>query len=310
MFKTLTEWITTTPSIQDDYNTWETWQQHQPASHFERSDIFRYYLTQRPRFQLPLFSCMHNNNSKYYIYCFGDFASLLVNPNESSNITDYLILLLDFYDICKGYSRRLIWDPPGIAILREVIIKRNLLPLQQYDFMQYAYPYNTVHAHTVTQYSLSTFIMRLVSHYMSYISMRQRYPCIRLLVCQQCYDNSIFGIPRHHEPSIPSPILAKSLVPLESQNPESNNSEPSSTKIITVPIKKIKSDDDTRGVSWPQDQATCLRCKTCARVTENIWGDFHTCLDCHLKRICVICGNKAVIIAADYLPRCENHQDK
>jgi hypothetical protein len=281
MFKTITNWITrTNTSAQDEWTTWEEWQRHQYPSHYEKSDIFQYYLSSRPQFQPPKYSCVTGYNSKYYIYCFGDFAALLVNPHGGANIIEYFSLLLDVYDICKGCSRRVIGDPIGIAILREVIIKRKLDPLQKCDFNNYAYPYNKIHAHTVTQYSLSTLIMLLVSNYLNHIATRGHYPSINSSLCQKAYDECIFG----------SPIAL-----------------PTTSSPVTIQQIKPKN-EETHGFSWPRDQASCLRCKTCSRVTENIWGNFDSCLDCHLKRICSICGGQAVIITTDGFPKCAIHQ--
>jgi len=288
MFKTLTNWITgTNISVQDEWNTWKDWQRHQASSHYEKSDIFQYYLSYRPEFQPPRYSCIDAYNSQYYIYCFGDFASLLINPNGTGNLIDYFSLLLDVYDICKGYSRRLTGDPACISMLRKVITKRKLDPLQKCDFNQYGYPYNEIHAHTVSQYSLSTLIMLLVSNYISNVTVRGHYPNINVNLCQKAFENCVFG----------SPIV------LSSQK----TSMPITIQQQLLPKPKV---EDKHGFSWPRDQAStsCLRCKNCNRITENLWGNFQACLDCHLKRICSVCGHQAVVIALDGFPKCNNHK--
>lgn len=276
MFKTITNLIPWSKStIKDEWSTWEEWQRHRNPSHYEKSDIFHYYLANRPIFSPPKNAC-HNN--KHYIYCFGDFSAILVTPTGGENALEYLILLVDIYDVCKGVSRRLLTgDPPCITLVRNVIRKRNLTLLQSFDFYQYEYPYCQIHAHTVAQYSLSTLLMRFISHYMSYIDIRKSYPMIDIALCQKACHDCVFG----------TPIF--------------QTSSP-----ITIPFRPKL--DEVRGSSWPSDNKTCLKCAKCKRVTENIWGDFDVCLDCHSKRICSVCGEKAVIISHDDLPKCNLHK--
>lgn len=285
MLKTLTDWITwTNTTIQEEWNTWEEWQRHQQPSHYEKSEIFQYYLTMRTNFQPPTDSCITAYNSKYYIYCFGDFAALLVNPHGGGNILDYITLLIDMYDVCKGVSRRLKGDPTCITVLREIITRRTLDPLQKLHLDQYAYPYNTIHAHTVAEYSLSTLIMRLISHYISKTSTRGYYPNILSSLCQTAYTSCNFG----------APVII--------------STPKGSAAISIIQPQKTKS-DDIRGCSWPQDKSKYFRCKICTRMTENLWGNFNACVDCHLKRICSVCGSQAVIISNDGLPKCAFHQN-
>lgn len=277
MFKTITDLIPwSKSSVKDEWCTWTAWQNCQNPSHYERSNIFHYYLTSRPIFR-PQKNACHQN--KHYVYCFGDFSALLVTPSGGENALEYLVLLVDVYDVCKGVSRKFITgDPPCITLLREVIRKRSLNALQSFDFYQYEYPYGEIHAHTVAQYSLSTLLMRFVSHYMSYVDIRKSYPAIEIGVCQKACSDCVFG----------TPIF--------------QTSSP-----IGIPCKP-KLDEIRGSSSWPMDNKTCLRCVKCKRVTENIWGDFDCCLDCHSKRICSVCGEKAIIISTDDLPKCNLHK--
>lgn len=283
--KTLTDWITwTNTTAQDEWNTWEEWQRYRQPSHYEKSDIFQYYLSVRSNFQPPTDSCISAYNSKYFIYCFGDFASLLVNPHGGGNILDYITLLLDVYDVCKGLSRRIKGDPNCIYLLREVVMKRKLDHLQRYNFDQHDYPYNIIHGHTVAQYSLSTLIMRFIAHYLSQTSTRGYYPNILSSSCQEAYTNCNFG----------APVML---------------STPKGSAPISIIQPQKSKPEEIRGSSWPQDYSKCYRCKVCTRMTENIWGKFDTCVDCHLKRICSVCGSQAVIISNDGLPKCSFHQE-
>ncbi len=287
MFKTMTDFITWTTSTtlpKDEFDTWEIWQNQQLPTHYEKSDIFQYYLSVRPRYCPPRNSCINDHNHRYYVYCFGDFSSLIVNPLGYNDIIGYIILLLDIYDVCKGFSRRLKGDPNCIALLREVIRKRSIDPILKHDLSQYDYPYNRIHAHTVAQYSLSTLLMKFIIHYLASNGVKGNYSTITLPICQTTYNDQIFGAPK----STSNPLAKSSPININ-QNAPSN--------------KEMKVH------SWPQDQSKLFRCKVCTRVTENIWGDFDACMDCHLKRICSICGVRAVIIATDGLPKCIAHQE-
>jgi|SRR5437868_3358928 len=287
MLNVLSNWIPwSSYTPQEEWNTWLEWQKNQPISLFEKSDIFQYYLSRRPNFQPPQYSSVTLYNSKYYIYCFGDFTTLLLNPHGGGNATEFINLIIDIYDVCKGYSRRLAGDPNGITILRESMNKLSLVPLQNHDFTQYNYPYQNIHAHTVAQYSLSTLLMRLISHYMSNVSTVGYYSSICIKTCQKTMEKNTFG----------KPIIISS-------------STNKTTASISIQQQKPKS-DEFRGHSWPRDQITCLRCKSCDRVTENVWGNFSVCIDCHLKRICSVCGSQAIIIGADNFPKCYYHQEK
>lgn len=389
MFKTITGWITWTNSVEDEWNTWIEWQRQQHPTHYEKSDIFQYYLSMRQTFRPPQNSCMNGYNSKYYIYCFGDFSSLLVNPIGNGNIIHYIHLLLDVYDICKGYLRRFKGEPACITMLRNVTLNQSLIPLKTYDFSTNAYPYISIHAHTVAQYSLSTLIMRFVAHYMSQIS-HKYYPNILVSSCQEAYTNYKFG----KIGNIQSPLFLKEPVALTISKPNvypiniNQNEKFKHTEQRDYPLRQdysrhytetsekediihrggsvvhdetvadkkgIVTDNrgtviDNRGIvvdnnggilthkegivvdngetiidkggtvidnggtvstsiKLPVSFTKYFRCRTCTRVTETIWGNFDTCLDCYLKRICSICGSQAAIISSDGLPKCSLHVD-
>lgn len=266
----------------DEWTTWIEWQKRQPFVHYEKSEIFQYYLSYKPQFQPPRDSCITDGNNRFYTYCFGDFACLLVKPPGGSNVSEYFELLLDVYDTCKGPSRRITGDPIGISLVREVVRRRTLIPIQEHDFRQYNYDYSIIHAHTVAQFSLSTLLMRFVSHYMSHVTTRGSFFAISISACQKSMNNSFFGEPK---------VLCISSPPLD------------------IP-GRLGQDQKSQALSWPRDNSTCIRCKTCSRVTENVWGKFQTCLDCHLKRICSECALPAIIIGTDSLPKCHYHQPK
>lgn len=284
MLGSLGNWLWTSTPIKDEWDTWELWQRSQPLSHYEKSDIYQYYLTSHPSFKSSQLSCCTGSHGIYYIYCFGEFATLIVNPSSTNDISCYCSLLLDFYDTCKGITRRITGDPTSISVLREVVRRKSPIPLHAHDFTQYSYDYTVIHGHTVAQYSLSTLIMRFVSNFMHQISPHGNYPNILLTKCEKAYNNSVFG------------PIQKILI----------SSCKKSTAPITIPTKVII--EEGRCSSWPRDSSTCSRCQICNRVSENLWGNFNSCLDCHMKRICSECGKPAVIISSDNLPKCDIHE--
>lgn len=313
MLRTLGDWLTwttTNTTPRDEWVTWEEWQRKQPPAHFEKSDIFQYYMSYRPQFTPPQYAVNTGYQSEYYNYCFGDFAAIIVNPTGGGNIISYLTLLLDVYDICKGMSRRLTGDPTGIALLRQVVNKRSIVPLQSHNFDQYEYDYSVIHAHTVAQYSLSTLLMRLVSHYMSQTCTRGNYSSITVRVCQLASCRSVFGEPKRKF-FTNQPVIHRRTdnIKIDDTSPV-----PPTAQVITKPItiqQKVTSEDPTKeqphGYSWPRDHATCVRCRICNRICENLWGAFNACLDCHLKRICSICSGTALVMGTDNLPKCMKH---
>jgi hypothetical protein len=229
----------------------------------------------------------------------------MVNGNNG-NIFEYFKLLLDIYDVCKGYSRRLTGDPPGIFILRNSIKTKTTHELQNHGFAQYAYTYNNIHAHTVAQYSLSTLIMRLVENYMSYVNVCGYYTPISITLCKNSFNSNVFG--KIFDPtgivlaSLDAPIvqpILKSAPNIISDNISNN---------ISTDCRRRKS-EDFKGMSLPRDSAMCVRCQACSRITERSWGIHKACLDCHIKRICSKCGNAATVIGFDNFPKCQDHQN-
>lgn len=283
--KILTDWIIWyRNNTEDEWETWTQWQRQQNTSHYEKSDIFQYYLLKRPNFQPPDTSCLNDYHREYYIYCFGDFAALIVNPHSGGDILRYISLLLDIYDVCKGTARKVRGDPASIAFLRRVISTRNVEILYRYNFDPHCYPYNKLHAHTVAQYSLSTLLLRLLSHYLNQTIARGSYPSIAISTCKEAYDSGIFG------------VVANNKL----------RHQPVSSTPIDIVINKCKS-EEIHGRSLPDNPPKRLRCKICTRICENVWGKFKSCIDCHLKRICSVCGAPAVVIASDGFPKCSDH---
>lgn len=271
---------------EDTYLSWLEWQKKQPVTLFEKCELFDYYLSKRPNFlssDLPYSSCLTSYNKKHYVYCFGDFAILIATSNSGGrNVVDFISVLLDIYDTCKGYFRAFKGDAAGISLLREVVAKRNISVLNSHNFNQYNYPYNKIHAHTVAQFSLSTLLMKVLSDYLIMITNNQTCSSIEVGLCKKAFDANEFG---------------KVL-------------EAKTTNSIGINIQQAKVRGTPKINSWPQIENDFeQRCSVCQRVSESLWSQFSLCLDCYLKRRCSKCGKEAIIIGVDSLPKCNIHQE-
>lgn len=162
----------------EEWNSWEVWQKSQPLSHFERCETFNQYLKLRPGFKNS------GDDVPEFKYCFGEFSKFITG-NYNSEFS-YFLLLLDFYDFCKGFQRRVKGDASCIALLRKVTNLRDLTLFNNYDFNRFLYDYTIIHAHTVIQYSISTLIMRLVCHHLNFNK-------IKIENCRNSYENCLLG---------------------------------------------------------------------------------------------------------------------
>lgn len=290
MLKTVSQLIWPEQSSELDFNSWKEWQKRQYSLHYERCDLFFHYKSSRPLFKQPRESCIDKESYYWYSYCFGDFTCLIVEPSNAIYIYDYIKLLVDIYDVCKGMRRSITGDPIGITLLKKTISTGNLQPLHKHNFAQYNYDYSEIHAHTIAQYSLSTLLMRLLSHYLTFVSSYYGINgfAVDLSSCQRCLENRTFGEPK-----------TKTIKTIGS-------------KPVAIPnrISKSAPSEEIKPISWPynKNDQGFFRCKNCQRVTEIVHGDFHVCLDCHSLRICSKCGNPAVVIDSDdKLPKCQIH---
>lgn len=154
--------ITNSPSsimsYRDTWNSWYEWQKKQKPIHYQRSDVFRRYANQ---YYIP--------NEKYneqVVYVLGDFRYFITFDFISNDNVywDYIKVLIDLYDCCKGLRRSILGDPPFIHKLKEGYENRDLNPFLLYGFRECDYDYEKIHVHTVAYFSLSTLIMRLASH--------------------------------------------------------------------------------------------------------------------------------------------------
>ena len=254
-----------------NFELWETWQKNQTKTHFIESYLTSY---------IPPKSGYKN---MYYRYCFGDFENLIYMPETCNDLT-YFTLLISTYDKSKGYLRTIKGDSNGISLLRKVVNLKNCDELYNHNFNIYSYPYDRIHAHTVALNSLSTLLMMLVSNYMHFKSYNSdHFPHIDVELCKGAYNNKVFG----------------------------DITYVNATKIIRAPIPIKKPETVVRNCnSWP-GKSTVLsnKCTNCTRVCDQLWGLNNHCLDCHLYKVCSVCGGQMFTVGRDSHPKCVLHQN-
>ena len=283
MFKCIQSYIWNGTN-QDQWKKWLDWQRQQAKDHYKHSSIYDLYITQYPQSDLINNQINNTYNQKYYAYCFGSFKIFIVD--YSVNLHEYIKILVLLYDHCKGINRRITGDAEGIQNLRKYLETLNIDYLYDYNFTQYNYDYMIIHAHTVACFSLSTLILRIVSHYLHFMSQDEKYPYISAEKCKQACNNNAFPYNPIRSNYINQPKLSKPIQ-IQSEIVSSNN----------------------KVASWPLNigQNLTIRCLKCNRVTDKLWGSFNVCYDCHMKRICSTCGSIATGITNDNLPKCNNH---
>jgi hypothetical protein len=260
-------------SALENFKSWEEWQNKQLPSHYIDCQL-QSYIPNKPGFK-----------NLYTKYCFGCFENLIYLP-EYCDAIRYLTLLISVYDQCKGYVRTFKGDTAGITLIRKVIKNNNLDVLYEHDFNIYDYNYTKLHANTVAYHSLSTLILFFVSNYMHFKSYNANiFPHIDQDLCKNTYNAKIYGDISYVQSSKKSEAI------------------------------KIKSKEDILTNkpchSWPGINYNVLpsKCDHCSRVCENYWGKNKHCLDCHLYKVCVICGGELFSIGKDNYPRCVLHQN-
>ncbi len=255
-----------------NYELWSDWQKKQTKSHYIESYLTSY---------IPLKSGYKN---MYFRYCFGDFENLIYMPETCNDLT-YFTLLLSTYDSCKGYLRSIKGDSAGISLLRKVVYCKNCDALYDHHFNIYSYPYDRIHAHTVSQFSLSTLLMLFVSNYMHFKSYNSdHFPHIEVDLCKGAYNNKVFG--------------------------EITYVNTTKTIRAPIPIKKTDASVVRNCNSWPEPRHSITnKCSNCTRIADSLWGNHNHCLDCHLYKVCFICGGQMFTVGRDKLPRCQIHQN-
>ena len=255
-----------------NFLAWEEWQQKQSKTHYIESYLSP-YIPPKPGYK-----------NLYFRYCFGDFENLIYMP-ETCNEGNYFNLLINTYDKCKGYLRSLKGDHLGMSLLRKAVADKNCDELYNHNFHIYNYNYTSIHAHTVAQFSLSTLIMLLVSNYMhakSYNS--DHFPHIDIDLCKNAYNTKVFGDITYVNTTV--------------------------VRGSAMNIKKSDAIGTRHCNSWPGPvHHLPNKCTNCSRICENFWGNNKHCLDCHLYKVCFICGGQLFAIGKDNYPRCMIHQN-
>ncbi|HSW76425.1 MAG TPA: hypothetical protein VLG50_05245 [Candidatus Saccharimonadales bacterium] len=265
---------------QQNFKMWQEWQNKQDSQHYLTS-ISSLYINQKA-----------NRKNIYHCYCFGDFENLIYTPEQCNEI-DYISMLIHVYDNSKGYLRSVKGDIVGIKMLRTILVDQNMDPLYHFDFAPYMYPYDQIHAHTVAYFSLSTIILFLVSNYMHIKSYNaDQFPSININLCKNAFTTKVFGDISYTVSRNNIPIVQK-----QSAN---------------IDIESVKNKDAVRVChSWPgaNHAAPINRCTNCKAVCENYWGTHKHCLNCHLYKVCFICGSDAVFSVSnrDNFLRCRLH---
>ena len=256
--------------------SWVEWQKNKPSSHFQRSEAFHYFYTLHPDF-VPI---EHEGvTNDYYCYCLGQFKAFAPSGWIGVVTRDRLLsFLLKFYDSCKGFGRSLLWgDPPGIQALRLALEKGEMESLSKINFSSLVYDYTVLHSHTVAVFSLSTLVLSLAAHVLSRTTTHSTFPSFELRLCKKALEMKIFG----------------SFI--------------RETRSSAIEIPESRQPIEIAHGSWPNNFIAAHTCVYCHRKTEKLWGSNHSCLDCHMEKICSICGSPFSCRGSDGFPRCLLH---
>lgn len=276
--------------VADDQETWIEWQRTRPLTHFHNSEVYMQFLNANPDF-VPLDNSVVNGHlCDVYSYTFGDFAKFIVNGGKT-DVNEYIRLLLNLYDACKGYLRSNIkGDPEIIGLMRNSLKTNNASALFFYRYENIKYDYSVLHGHTVAEFSLSTLIGLFLCNFLHHKSIN-RCDSINIELLRVTLEKKIYG----------------EVIP---------NRSPSSSSVPIIPITNNKltlsDSSDFRSKSMPTkiDSINLSTCSSCKRLTESLYGDFRSCIDCHTKCVCSICGYNAMLKGPDNLPRCLRHHKR
>lgn len=184
---TITNAPTSIITYRDTWNSWYEWQKLQSSIHFQRSDVFRVYAQKH---MIP-----DEEFSKDINYVMGDFKHFVTFEfiRNDDIFWEYIDVLIELYDICKGYRRRILGDPPFIIKLKQSLQEKDIMIILKYGFAECDYDYYRIHVHTVAHFSLSTLVMRLVSHLVAMkYGMCPKYPVFNHLQFEDMYQRDIY----------------------------------------------------------------------------------------------------------------------
>lgn len=174
------------------WQSWLEWQKKQNRVHFERSDVFKKYASDKSN-EIPI----HLKFRDDITYVLGDFKYFIPFDHiRNDNIFwDHIQVLINLYDCCKGVRRSIFGDSPFIIILRSCNNNKDISQLLKYNYDECRYDFETLHTHTVAYFSLSTLIMRITCHllYLKYGSDTPLFPKINDLCFSDMYKQDCYG---------------------------------------------------------------------------------------------------------------------
>ncbi len=275
-----------------DHKEWKRWQESRLLSHYDTSDMFKWYVSNKPDTynDLSNFSGYSTISIKtaniyqpYYDYCFGNFSIFIASPQGGlDGLQKYAEILLGLYDICKGYSRKLFGDPEFIAVLRIFVATKDVDFLTKFPYHEHEYNHEELHAHTVCMFSLSSLITLLMRDYIGRYDARHGIKMIDVKRCINAYNKGVFGYVDH--------TVKRAFA----------------STVIDIP-KPTNEYRPGKVATWPQVKS--IKCIKCSRLTEGSWGKFGTCIDCYMLKVCSACGAPSDgLLGSDNMPKCSFHK--
>lgn len=220
-------------SYDKTWNSWYEWQKTQPTIHFQRSEIFRKYANYN---DIPPI-----NFTDDYIYVLGDFRYFITFEyiRNESIFWEFIEILINLYDTCKGIRRSILGDSSFIIMLKNSFKSKNCKDIYNYDYKECDYDYQKIHVHTVAHFSLSTLIMRFVSQLLCMkLGMNSKYPTMNNLSFVDFYKKDCYKYLKktHAETSMINviPSLPKISYPKEIKRRKEYIFEPKSEPQIYI----------------------------------------------------------------------------
>lgn len=290
MFNTLLKYMSGDETPEQRYQTYMEWQSKQPAIHFHSSEIYDNFLINNPEFQSDTYHTK-NSDSINTSYCFGLFNNFVMTGNNRNNIFKLFGDLLSLYDLNKGTMRSLRGDPDAIIILRKSYVENTVEYFMEFDFEPYLYPYHQIHAHTMSQYSLHTLIMRLISHALNFIEPSKNFNPVESWLCNKAWAQGVYG-----NPTLQSPYPRLSVYGIDHLTRSISNILPTMTSKgnLSLPTGTQPSRE--------------LKCSKCFHNATELWSDYDLCYHCFINNFCICCGDQASSKASDGYPRCYIHR--
>jgi hypothetical protein len=250
------------------FEEWINFQDSQPYPFYDSDANFDKWIISNLDFR-KTFYFTKDNITNDFEYCFGKYTEFIISEPKIENLFIYIKYLLSLYDSLKGICRMVCGDPLPISLLRKSVDSKRI-ELTKSDIHMYMYPYEFIHAHTVSTFSLSHLITLFACDYIGKIF--QTFDTIDIEKCRISKYNSTFTYFKNQGNAI-------------------------------VVYKRPFVKDDGKCSSWPP--GIDFKCVKCLRYTENYYGNLNLCLDCYKTKYCYICGKKFYKIVT--LPLCIDH---